>query len=145
MGVKLLDIHGFSPQKMPQCCYSRTKPLSSAKSPVLNTRLSVKRCSRNNWCKVPSSLKALANLNSISKMDTLSNWLFRRGASLRSFIKIFFRGAPRLNDQSDRVFILGVGINKDRFGSLRSDPGTNPDRSAKLWIIAEPGPMYLYI
>jgi len=34
------------------------------------------------------------------------------------------RGAPRLNNQSDRVPILGVRINKDR--------------SAKLWIIAKP-------
>jgi hypothetical protein len=49
------------------------------------------------------------------------------------------RGAPRLNNQSDRVSILGVGTSKDRSGSIRSDPGGDPDRSAKLWIIAEPG------
>jgi hypothetical protein len=39
-----------------------------------------------------------------------------------------FREAPRLNDQSDRVSILGVRTSKDRC----------LDRSAKLWIIAEP-------
>jgi hypothetical protein len=44
------------------------------------------------------------------RMDTLEDWSFRRGASLRSPIKIFFGGAPRLNDQSDRVSILAVGI-----------------------------------
>jgi hypothetical protein len=43
-------------------------------------------------------------------MDTLEDWSFRRGASLGSPIKIFFGGAPRLNNQSDRVSILGVGI-----------------------------------
>jgi hypothetical protein len=32
-----------------------------------------------------------------------------------------------------------VGTSKDRSGSIRSDPGGDPDRSAKLWIIAEPG------
>jgi hypothetical protein len=44
------------------------------------------------------------------RMDTLEDWSFRRGALLRSPIKFFFRGAPRLNDQSDRVSILGVRI-----------------------------------
>jgi hypothetical protein len=44
------------------------------------------------------------------RMDTLSDWLFRRGVPLRSPIKNFLGGAPRLSDQSDRVSILGVGI-----------------------------------
>jgi hypothetical protein len=44
------------------------------------------------------------------RMDTLSDWSFRRGAPLRSSIKFFFRGAPRLSDQFDRVSILGMGI-----------------------------------
>jgi hypothetical protein len=49
------------------------------------------------------------------------------------------RGASRLNDQSFRVSILGIGTSKDRCLD-RSDPipGSDPDRSAKLWIIAEP-------
>jgi hypothetical protein len=45
------------------------------------------------------------------RMGTLSDWSLRRGAPLRSPIKIFFGGASRLNNQSDRVSILGVGIN----------------------------------
>jgi len=36
------------------------------------------------------------------------------------------------------VPILGVRTSKNRSGALRSDPGGDPDRSAKLWIIAEP-------
>jgi hypothetical protein len=74
----------------------------------------------------------------ISRIDTLSDWLFRRGAPPTKILMGDIREAPRLNDQSSRVSILGVGINKDR--SNRSDPipGSDPDRSAKLWIIAEP-------
>jgi hypothetical protein len=44
------------------------------------------------------------------RMGTLSDWSFRRGAPLRSPIKIFFGGAPRLSNQSERVSILGVRI-----------------------------------
>jgi hypothetical protein len=44
------------------------------------------------------------------RMGTLSDWSFRRGAPLRSPIKKIFGGAPRLNNQSDRVSILGMGI-----------------------------------
>jgi hypothetical protein len=41
-------------------------------------------------------------------------------------------GAPRLNNQSDGVSILEVRTSKDRY----------LDRSAKLWIIAEPDPKF---
>jgi hypothetical protein len=44
------------------------------------------------------------------RMGTLSDWSFRRGGPLRSPIKIFFGGAPRLSNQSNRVSILGVRI-----------------------------------
>jgi hypothetical protein len=48
------------------------------------------------------------------------------------------REAPRLNDQSSRVSILGAGTSKDR--SYRSDPiqVPNPYRYAKSRIFAEP-------
>jgi hypothetical protein len=46
----------------------------------------------------------------IPRMGTLSDWPFRRGAPLRSPIKIFFGGAPRLSNQSDRVSILGARL-----------------------------------
>src|SRR6266498_6016052 len=56
-------------------------------------------------------------------MDTLSDWSFRRGAPPRSSTEFFFGGAPRLNDQSDRVSILGVGTSKDRcLDRSRIDP-----------------------
>jgi hypothetical protein len=49
------------------------------------------------------------------------------------------RGAPHLNNQSNRVSILRVRTSKDRcLDRSIMIPGTNPDRSAKLWIIAEP-------
>jgi hypothetical protein len=50
------------------------------------------------------------------------------------------REAPRLNDQSSRVSILGVGTSKDRCLD-RSNPiqAPNPYRYAKSRIFAEPG------
>jgi hypothetical protein len=47
----------------------------------------------------------------IPRVGTLSDWPFRRGAPLRSPIKFFFGVAPRLNNQSDRVSILGARLN----------------------------------
>jgi hypothetical protein len=50
-------------------------------------------------------------------MDTLSDWLFRRGAPKVPH-QNFFGGAPRLNNQSDRVSILGVGISRLSFMAI---------------------------
>jgi hypothetical protein len=63
-------------------------------------------------------------------MDTLSDWSLRRGAPQKK-IGWGTLGAPRLNNQSDRVSILRMGTSKDR--------------SAKLWIIAKPDMAYLCI
>jgi hypothetical protein len=68
----------------------------------------------------------------IPKMDTLSDKLLRRGAPPKKNLVGDLGGAPRLSNLSDRVSILGVGISKDRC----------LDRSAKLWIFAEPVQTY---
>jgi hypothetical protein len=58
------------------------------------------------WCAVTIIINGI--LVSTPRINTLSDWSLRRGAPQ---IFIFWwgtLGAPRLSDQSDRVFILGV-------------------------------------